>query len=119
MSEAIVYDALRTPRGKGKQNGSLHEVKPVSLVTGLIDALRERQPNLDVDKVDDMVLGCVTPVGDQGACIAKTVLCSGCAGSSGSEPTFSVSHCPFAAASLPARSRASPSRIMSLRPSQA
>ncbi|MCA9577970.1 MAG: acetyl-CoA C-acetyltransferase [Polyangiales bacterium] len=72
MSEAIVYDALRTPRGKGKQNGSLHEVKPVSLVTGLIDALRERQPNLDVDKVDDMVLGCVTPVGDQGACIAKT-----------------------------------------------
>ncbi|MCA9533702.1 MAG: acetyl-CoA C-acetyltransferase, partial [Myxococcales bacterium] len=72
MSEAIVYDAVRTPRGKGKQNGTLHEVKPVSLVTGLIDALRERQPNLDVDNVDDLVLGCVTPVGDQGACIAKT-----------------------------------------------
>ncbi len=49
MTEAIVYDALRTPRGKGKQNGALYEVKPVSLVTGLIDALRERQPNLDLD----------------------------------------------------------------------
>jgi acetyl-CoA C-acetyltransferase len=72
MTEAIVYDALRTPRGKGKQNGALYEVKPVSLVTGLIDALRERQPNLDLDNVDDLVLGCVTPVGDQGACIAKT-----------------------------------------------
>jgi acetyl-CoA C-acetyltransferase len=72
MTEAIVYDALRTPRGKGKQNGALHEVKPVNLVTGLIDALRERLPNLDVNGIDDMVLGCVTPVGDQGADIAKT-----------------------------------------------
>ena len=72
MTEAIVYDALRTPRGKGKKTGTLHEVKPVSLTTGLVDALRERQPNLDTNRVDDLVLGCVTPVGDQGACIAKT-----------------------------------------------
>ncbi len=72
MTEAIVYDALRTPRGKGKKTGTLHEVKPVSLITGLVDALRERQPNLDTNRVDDLVLGCVTPVGDQGACIAKT-----------------------------------------------
>jgi len=72
MTEAIVYDALRTPRGKGKQNGALHEVKPVNLVTGLVHALRERLPSLDVNGIDDMVLGCVTPVGDQGADIAKT-----------------------------------------------
>jgi acetyl-CoA C-acetyltransferase len=72
MTEAFIYDAVRTPRGKGKKDGSLHEVKPVSLVVGLIHALRERNPSLDPNAVDDMVLGCVTPVGDQGADIAKT-----------------------------------------------
>ena len=72
MIEAMIYDAVRTPRGKGKADGSLHEVKPVSLVTGLIHALLERNPKLDPRVIDDVVLGCVTPVGDQGADIAKT-----------------------------------------------
>jgi len=71
-SEAFIYEAIRTPRGRGKANGSLHGVKPVSLVTGLIDELRVRHPDLDTNAVDDIVLGCVTPVGDQGADIAKT-----------------------------------------------
>src|SRR6476659_8885130 len=72
MTEAFIYDAIRTPRGRGKATGSLHEVKPVSLVSGLLDALRERNPNLDPARIDDVVLGCVTPIGDQGADIAKT-----------------------------------------------
>ena len=73
-SEAFVYDALRTPRGKGKKNGSLHEVKPVDLVVGLLDAVRDRNPSLDVNRVDDVVLGVVTPIGDQGGDIAKTAV---------------------------------------------
>ena len=71
-TEAFVYDALRTPRGKGKKDGSLHEVKPVDLVVGLLDAVKDRNPNLDVNRVDDVVLGVVSPVGDQGGDIAKT-----------------------------------------------
>ncbi len=70
--EAFVYDHLRTPRGKGKAAGSLHEVKPVDLVVGLIDELRERNPSLDTNRIDDVVLGVVSPVGDQGGDIAKT-----------------------------------------------
>ena len=70
--EAFVYDAIRTPRGRGKNTGSLHTVKPISLVVGLIDELRRRQPGLDTDRIDDLVLGCATPVGDQGCDIAKT-----------------------------------------------
>jgi acetyl-CoA C-acetyltransferase len=72
MTEAYIYDALRTPRGKGRATGSLHGVKPVSLVVGLLDALRERNPGLDPDRVDDVLLGVVSPVGDQGAVIART-----------------------------------------------
>ena len=71
-TEAFVYDAIRTPRGKGKKNGSLHEVKPVDLVVGLLDAVKERNPSLDVNRVDDVVLGVVSPIGDQGGDIAKT-----------------------------------------------
>jgi len=70
--EAFIYDAVRTPRGKGKKDGSLHEVKPISLVTGLINAVRERNPGLDPQRVDDIVLGVVSPIGDQGGDIAKT-----------------------------------------------
>jgi acetyl-CoA C-acetyltransferase len=70
--QAFVYDAIRTPRGKGKKNGSLHEVKPVDLVVGLLDEVRKRNPGLDLDRIDDVVLGCVTPIGDQGGDIAKT-----------------------------------------------
>ena len=72
-NEAFVYDAVRTPRGKGKK-GALHSVKPVSLLTGLIDALRERNPSLDTNRIDDVVVGVVTPVGDQGADIARTAV---------------------------------------------
>ncbi len=70
--EAFVYDAIRTPRGKGKKDGSLHATKPVDLVVGLIDAIQERNPNLDPNRIDDVVLGVVSPVGDQGGDIAKT-----------------------------------------------
>ncbi len=72
MTEAFVYDAIRTPRGRGKKTGSLHEVKPISLVTGLVDELRKRNPSLDTDGIEDLVLGSVSPVGDQGGDIAKT-----------------------------------------------
>jgi acetyl-CoA C-acetyltransferase len=70
--QAFVYDAIRTPRGKGKKDGSLHEVKPVDLVVGLLDEIRTRNPGLDPARVDDVVLGVVTPIGDQGGDIAKT-----------------------------------------------
>ncbi|MGB7481883.1 MAG: acetyl-CoA C-acetyltransferase [Burkholderiaceae bacterium] len=71
MNEAFIYDAIRTPRGKGKKDGSLHTVKPISLLSGLMQDLQARQ-RLDTARIDDVVLGCVTPIGDQGACIAKT-----------------------------------------------
>ena len=61
MAEAFVYDHIRTPRGKGKAVGSLHEVKPVDLVVGLLDEIRTRNPALDPSRVDDVVLGVVTP----------------------------------------------------------
>jgi acetyl-CoA C-acetyltransferase len=70
--EAFLYDAIRTPRGRGKKTGSLHGAKPVALVTGLIDELRRRAPGLDPAAIDDVVLGVVSPVGEQGADIAKT-----------------------------------------------
>ena len=72
MTEAYIYDAIRTPRGRGKRDGSLHTVKPLDLVVGLIDEVRGRFPDMDVNRIDDVLLGVVTPVGDQGACIAKT-----------------------------------------------
>jgi acetyl-CoA C-acetyltransferase len=71
MAEAFIYSALRTPRGKGKRDGSLHEVKPISLLTGILEELQARH-DLDTSQVDDVVMGCVTPVGEQGSCIAKT-----------------------------------------------
>ncbi len=71
-TEALVFDAIRTPRGRGKSNGSLHTTKPVDLVVGLMHELLSRNETLDPNRIDDVVLGCVTPVGDQGADIAKT-----------------------------------------------
>jgi len=71
MSEALVFDAIRTPRGKGKKDGSLHEVKPVTLLSGILRELQARN-DFDTAEVEDVVMGCVTPIGDQGACIAKT-----------------------------------------------
>src|ERR671937_2649478 len=71
-TEALVFDAIRTPRGKGKVNGSLHTTKPVDLVVGLMHELLVRNERLDPKAIDDVVLGCVTPIGDQGADIART-----------------------------------------------
>ena len=71
--EAFVYEALRTPRGKGKPGGSLYGVKPVSLVVGLVDELRARLPGLDPARIDDVVLGVVSAVGDQGGVVARSV----------------------------------------------
>ncbi len=72
MAEAFVYDHIRTPRGKGKAVGSLHEVKPVDLMVGLLDEIRTRNPGLDPHRIDDVVLGVVSPIGEQGGDIAKT-----------------------------------------------
>jgi acetyl-CoA C-acetyltransferase len=71
-TEALVFDAIRTPRGKGKVNGSLHTTKPVDLVVGLMHEMLARHVKLDPARIDDVVLGCVTPIADQGADIAKT-----------------------------------------------
>jgi acetyl-CoA C-acetyltransferase len=70
MNEAFVYDAIRTPRGKGKKDGSLHEVKPVNLLAGLLAELQRRN-GFDTAAVDDVVMGVVSPIGDQGSVIAK------------------------------------------------
>jgi acetyl-CoA C-acetyltransferase len=70
-TEPLIFDALRTPRGKGKVNGSLHATKPIDLVVSLIHELLSRNPDFDPGRVDDLVLGCVTPVGDQGGDIAR------------------------------------------------
>ena len=72
VNEAFIYDTVRTPRGKGKPGGSLYEVKPVDLVAALLTELPKRNKGYDPQRVDDVILGCVTPVGDQGADIAKT-----------------------------------------------
>ncbi|NVJ08996.1 acetyl-CoA C-acetyltransferase [Myxococcus sp. AM001] len=71
--EAFIFDAVRTPRGKGRK-GALHGTKPISLLTGLVDALKQRHPNLDPQRIDDVVLGVVSPVGEQGADIARTLV---------------------------------------------
>ena len=70
MTEAYIYDAVRTPRGKGKQGGTLNQMTPVHLAAHVLKAIRERN-GLDTAKVDDIILGCVEPVGEQGACIAR------------------------------------------------
>ncbi|WP_444928801.1 acetyl-CoA C-acetyltransferase [Microbulbifer sp. SSSA002] len=69
-TEAYIYDAIRTPRGRGKSSGALHEVKPITLLADLLTELQTRS-QFDSAKVDDIVMGCVTPIGDQGADIAK------------------------------------------------
>ena len=71
MTQAFVFDAIRTPRGRGKSSGALHEVKPVALLTGLMRSMQQRH-DLDTSQVEDVVVGCVTPIGDQGSVIPKT-----------------------------------------------
>ncbi len=70
MIEAFIYDAVRTPRGKGKKDGSLYEVKPITLLTGVLTELQRRN-GFDTAAIDDVVMGVVSPVGEQGAVIAK------------------------------------------------
>ncbi|OZM73754.1 acetyl-CoA acetyltransferase [Amycolatopsis antarctica] len=69
-SEAFIYEAIRTPRGKGKK-GALHGTKPIDLVVGLIEEMKRRHPNLDPAVIDDIILGVVAPVGDQGGVIPR------------------------------------------------
>lgn len=75
MAEAFIYDAVRTPRSKGKQGGTLNEVKPIRLLAGLLEGLQARH-DLDTARVDDVVMGCVAPVLEQGSCIAKAAVIS-------------------------------------------
>ena len=71
MAEAYIYDAVRTPRGKGKNTGSLHEITSLQLATKALRAIKERNGLKDTSKIDDVVLGCVTPIGEQGSDIAR------------------------------------------------
>jgi acetyl-CoA C-acetyltransferase len=71
MAEAYIYDAVRTPRGKGKNTGSLHEITSLQLATQALRAIKERNGLKDTSKIDDVVLGCVTPIGEQGSDIAR------------------------------------------------
>ncbi|UTW58557.1 acetyl-CoA C-acetyltransferase [Kordiimonas sp. SCSIO 12603] len=70
MTDAYIYDAIRTPRGRGRKDGSLHEITPVQLATQALEAIRDRN-DLDTSVVDDVVMGCVAPVGEQGSNIAR------------------------------------------------
>jgi acetyl-CoA C-acetyltransferase len=72
MADAYIFDHVRTPRGKGKKDGSLHEATPVQLASQMLRALPSRNPGLDTKQIEDVILGCVTPVGEQGANIART-----------------------------------------------
>ncbi len=73
MTEAYIYDAVRSPRGKGKADGSLHEVTPVSLATQMLEAVRDRN-EIDAAEIEDVALGCVSPVGEQGAVVTRTAI---------------------------------------------
>ncbi len=74
MADAYIFDAVRTPRGKGKKDGSLHEATPIRLATQMLQALPARNAGLDTKQIEDVILGCVTPVGEQGADIARTAI---------------------------------------------
>lgn len=71
--EAYIYDAVRTPRGRGKSDGSLHEIQPVDLLATVLKAIKERH-DLDTSYIDDVIMGCVSPIGEQGADIARTAV---------------------------------------------
>ena len=71
MADAFIYDAVRTPRGKGKSTGSLHEITSLQLATQALKAIKDRNGLKNTDKIDDVILGCVTPIGEQGSDIAR------------------------------------------------
>ena len=75
MTEAYIYDHVRSPRGRGKQGGSLNPITPINLTTQVLQALRDRN-SLDTSILDDVILGCVAPVGEQGANIARVAAMS-------------------------------------------
>ena len=70
MADALIFDHVRTPRGRGRPDGALHEVPAIGLATQVLQAVRDRN-SLDTSAVDDVVLGCVSPVGEQGSCIGR------------------------------------------------
>ncbi len=74
MTEAYIYDAVRTPRGKGKSDGALHEITPVAMATQVLQSVRDRNEGLDPADIEDVALGCVSPVGEQGAVITRTAI---------------------------------------------
>ena len=73
MAEAYIYDAVRTPRGKGRKDGKLHEITPIQLGTQVLQAVRDRT-QIDTHDVDDVIFGCVAPVGEQGSDIARVAV---------------------------------------------
>ncbi len=73
MTEAFIYDAIRTPRGKGRTDGALHEITPVQLATQVLATIRDRN-NIDGKEIEDVAFGCVSPVGEQGAVITRTAV---------------------------------------------
>lgn len=73
MTDALIFDHVRSPRGRGKPDGALHPVTPVNLISQVLAALRDRN-ELDTSRIDDVVLGCVSPVGEQGSCIARAAV---------------------------------------------
>jgi acetyl-CoA C-acetyltransferase len=70
MTDALIFDHVRTPRGRGKPDGSLHAITPIQLAAQTLGAVRDRN-RLDTALVDDVVLGCVSPIGEQGSDIAR------------------------------------------------
>ena len=73
MKEVFIYDAIRTPRGKGRKDGSLHEVTALALSTTVLNNIKERN-DLDGNAVEDVIWGNVTQIGEQGACLARTAV---------------------------------------------
>jgi acetyl-CoA C-acetyltransferase len=73
MTDAYIYDHVRSPRGRGRANGSLHEITPIDLASQVLASIRDRN-ELDTSKLDDVVLGCTAPVGEQGSCIARSAV---------------------------------------------
>ena len=73
-TDAYVFDAVRTPRGKGRRNGALHSVHPVDLTTTLLEAVRDRNPDMDLAQIEDVVMGCVAPHDDQGGVVPRTAV---------------------------------------------
>jgi acetyl-CoA acetyltransferase len=107
MTHAMIFDAVRTPRGKGKKDGSLHEVKPVDLLARLLTQLQKRH-RFDPAQLDDIVMGVVSPVGEQGSVIAKTAAlkAAGTSASPACRSTASAHRVSRRSTSLRRRSRA-------------